>query len=143
MKQAKKIETKGNVTWLTGFVNALRLDGWANVFTGMGLKSKDSRKYSSVTWRRMCQADIENLYAGDAMAAKIVDLPVDQSMECGYKVTGLSTEEEKKLEMEKKRLKLDDTVIEAKKKARMYGGCLILKVYDDDLRLDTPRDPNS
>lgn len=115
-----------------------KTDGWSNVLTGLGKKSKDARQYSKVEWRLMTEHEVEHLYAGDAMAAKIVDKPVVDSLETGYTIGGISKEQEKRLKAELKRLKFDTTIAEAAKKGRLYGGAVILKVYSDDLRLETP-----
>ena len=51
----------------------LRLDGWANVVTGIGT-SKDRRSFSRVTSiRPILDAELEALYCEDDLAARIVE----------------------------------------------------------------------
>lgn len=136
---AQPTQKKG---WLTEFFNVQKIvDGWSNIITGLGTKERDARNYSTVTWRRMSETEIEEFYAGDAMAAKVVDLPVEESTEKGYKLTGITTEQEKKVKAELARLHFDECIVDAARKARLYGGSAILKVYDDDLILDAPAIP--
>lgn len=115
-----------------------RADGWSNILTGLGRRDKDARMASVIQWNRMSEHDMENLYAGDGMAAKVVDLPVDEATEKGYKLTGIENTEAIKISDAAKLLFFDDAVKEAARTARLYGGAAILKVYDDDLDLAAP-----
>lgn len=115
-----------------------RMDGWMNILTGVGTRSKDARTYSKVRWRRMTEDEQEHLYAGDGMAAKLVDLPVDESMKKGYEWTGIPEASIKKLSEYLALLGFDACIMEAAKKARIYGGSIILKNYTDDMELQDP-----
>jgi phage-related protein (TIGR01555 family) len=115
-----------------------RLDGWTNILTGLGKLAKDARVASEVKWTRMAEADIEHLYAGDAMAAKVADLPIEEATNKGYVITGISKAQLKKLRERLDELRFDKVIIESAKKGRVYGGAGILRVYDDDLRLERP-----
>lgn len=131
-------EKKSNITSIVERVQ-LKMDGWMNILSGFGVKSRDHRRSTTVTWFRMSEADIEHLYAAEPIAAKIVDLPVEEATMKGYKITGI--EEEGKLKALEDRLRalhFDQSCQEAWRKARMYGGAAILKVYDDKFKLDQP-----
>lgn len=112
-------------------------DAWSNVITGLGLKSRDARLATDVHWRRMSERDIEEMYAGDAMASKIVDLPVDEALEKGYELTGLDHVQHEHIKNRAAELHFDTAISDGARKARLYGGSGILKVYDDDLRIET------
>lgn len=137
MAKSKKAEPDDG--WLVGTIIKKKfIDGWTNILTGLGTRAKDARTYSSVAWNRLSETDIENLYAGDAMAAKVVDLVVEECFNEGYEITGLNNDQLKAVQKELKRLRFDTTFRTALSKARLYGGSLIFKVYDDDLRVERP-----
>jgi len=126
-------------TFLTDTINnKKRSDGWVNILQGLGT-SKDSRTAAYVDWKPMTEHDIEYTYAGAAMAKKVVDLPVEEAMQDGYKWTGITTEQEKTLIERLEQLRFDNTIIEGAVKGRLYGGSGILKAYNDDLRLELPK----
>lgn len=151
MSKSKKVSTVSSVeimdsasdksNFLVNFFGVQKImDGWKNILSGFGTKN-DARSYSQVNWRRMTEADLENLYAGDEMAAKIVDMPIEESTQKGYKIIGISTEQEKRLKTRAADLCVDDKIIEAWRYARMMGGGAILKLYGNDLALDKPINP--
>lgn len=118
-----------------------RVDGWSNVLLGLGTKAKDARLSSDIFWRRMAEVDIEHLYAGDAMAAKVVDLPVEEATNKGYQIIGLKPDVLKALREKLDSLSFDQAIIESARKARLYGGAAILKVYNDELKLERELNP--
>lgn len=125
--------------WLTNFFGSMKImDGWSNIMTGLGLRDKDARTHQRVRWKRMDQYEIESLYSGEAMAAKVVDQPVEEAMQTGYEWAGISKEQAKTLSTRLKELFFDENIKKAGKWARMYGGSAILKAYDDELRLEKP-----
>jgi len=141
-----KVDTKGAAeksgNWLKSFFsNQMRLDGWSNIISGLNRKEKDARTHQDIKWNKMTEVDIEHFYAGDAMATKIVDAPVAESLEKGYEWEGISTSEAERLNERLKELCFDDKIVEAGTKGRLYGGSAILKAYDDDLILQNAVDP--
>lgn len=125
--------------FLSDFISKVKkFDGWTNILTGIGLRSKDARLASEVKWRRLSETEIEELYAGDAMAAKVVDLVVEEATNKGYRITGVKPKQEDAIRARLKELHFDETIVEAAKKGRLYGGAAILKGYSDDLKLETP-----
>src|SRR5690606_3688605 len=71
-------------------------------------------------------------------AAKIVDMPVEDALDAGFEWTNISKAQQKQLNTRLKELHFIDKIDEGCKKGRQYGGAAILKVYNDDLKLDTP-----
>lgn len=132
-------EKKEDAGFVSSFIMAKKFfDGWSNFLTGLNTKTKDARTAAQVRWNKMSEVEIENLWAGDAIATKIVELPVDEALQKGYKLTGITPDEEKNVLARAKQLHFDNCNVDAAKKARGYGGAAILKVYNDDLKLDTP-----
>ena len=122
-----------------GFVK--RWDGWINALTGANIAGMDVRVNSIVEWKPMSETESAYLYAADSMAAKLVDKPVDHSLQAGYKWTGITEEEGKKLDAKLSALQFDTKLMEAWKKARMTGGAGIFKLYDDILDVKAPSNP--
>lgn len=111
---------------------ALRLDGWTNILTSIGIKGKDKRMTAEVEWERGNRDSFDHFYAADDIAGNIVDCVPDDAFTKGYKLKGV--EDQKLLEkiMDRGRqLKLDDRVLEAWKLARIHGGSGIIKVSED------------
>ena len=131
--------------FLTGFFQGVRkMDGWMNILTGLGRKDKDARDSSVVNWKKMPEYDIENMWAGDAIAAKVIELPPSESLEPGYKITGITESKREQYTTRLKELCFDDRVLDVATKARGYGGAALLKVYDgDDLMLEKPLNPEA
>jgi phage-related protein (TIGR01555 family) len=126
--------------WLTNFFTQMKhWDGWKNILTGLGT-GKDARTFSQAEWRKMSETDIENLYASSAMAEKICDMPIDDAFTDGFKFGGLGTSDLAKFQAEWDRLKATTHFRELFKRARQYGGACLLKVYNDDLRMENPVD---
>lgn len=68
---AAKNVSSGNIEVKPGTVK--RLDGWFNLFTGLGTARRDKRMAMQIEWRPLGEQDCEALHAQDDMAAKIVD----------------------------------------------------------------------
>lgn len=131
-----KVDSNG---WFGGFLQGMKkLDGWMNIISGIGTKNRDANTASKVSWEPMSELEIENFYAGEALAEKIVDMPADDALSSGYKIMGVKPDEEKRILERNKQLKGDFKILEAAKKARLYGGALMLKVYNDNLNLTAP-----
>lgn len=116
------------------FVN---LDGWANLFTGIGMKKHDKRKGRiwSKELKLLSQDELRTMYRGEGLATRIVNLPANEMLRAWFKVEG-----------DKDGLisqKLD--VLSAKKKLstalkwdRLFGGSLIIAGLDDGGGLEEP-----
>lgn len=121
----------------------LKVDGWANILTGLGIKGKDKRMDAEAVWKRMDESEAEQLYAADDIASKVVDYPVEDSLREGWKLIGVEEDQAKKLNSEfYDRLKLAGKVELAWKYARMYGGGGLLLMTDDTLDYSTPLNPD-
>jgi phage-related protein (TIGR01555 family) len=113
------------------------IDGWANILTGFGT-GKDARTAARVTWNKMSEIELEQLYAGAKMARKIVDLPIKTALKNGYKLTGIEKEQEQAIKKRAQELYFDEQIQDAAIKGRLYGGAAILKVYNDSNEIDQP-----
>ncbi len=116
----------------------MRLDGWFNLLTGMGVKGKDKRLSTSISpWLKAFEKDLEDLYAMDDMVAKIIDLPVDESMKKGWNLKGLDSDQLNQIYKREKELSFKEKFKQACIDARLYGGEGLV-LFNGDARLDAP-----
>ena len=55
----------------------LRNDGWANLLTGIGIKGRDKTAHTMyIADARLEYHDLTQMYRGDGLARRIIDLPV-------------------------------------------------------------------
>lgn len=110
-------------------VGQLVMDGWTNLLTGMGILNRDktrSTKYEYV--RKMSQIELTNLFRGDGLAKRVINLVVREMIRKGFKIIGDTDGIVKK---EYKRLNGDKYVAESERWARLYGGSLMVLWIDD------------
>ncbi len=123
--------------------NVANFDGWINVLTGLGKLGKDKRMSASVQFSPMLEVDAENLYAGDDMAGKIVDLLPDEATKEPFSLTKFDDLVSKAILKEVERLQLIPRVNKAWKTARMMGGAGLFIATDDAADLSKPLRPNA
>jgi phage-related protein (TIGR01555 family) len=115
-----------------------RYDGWMNLITGLG-SSRDKRTGARFVEDSFLSAeDLENLYNGDDMAAKAVEMIVVDSLASGITVTSgdAADASDAKEEADEVKALLDeldaeDKVAEAATWGRLYGAGAILLGAND------------
>lgn len=115
-------------------------DGWGNILTGLN-KARDARTSSCATWYPMRSIDIENLYAADAMAKKIVREPVAQALDKGFTFCGIKPEESQRLVEALNMIRFQERNYEAACDGRQYGGSALFMVTDSMVDLSMPMQP--
>lgn len=111
----------------------INLDGWMNVLTGLGIKNRDKKMSAEVSYSRLEEQEAEQMYAGDAMCRKVVDIVPDDALRKGFHITGIESDLEKKIQ---KRLVDLNAVAHIKKtwqNARLYGGSALFVVQKGTL----------
>lgn len=116
----------------------MKLDGWINVLTGLGIKNKDKKVSSEIIWERPVEVELEEFYAGDALARKIVELPVFEALNKGYQVKGFKKEQNEKLTQAGESLKVPTHIVDAWTSARLYGGAGLVLVTDGLAKSELP-----
>lgn len=111
---------------------ALVQDGWSNINSGLGDPTRDKRKSAALAVTRLTYADAANLYRGDKMAAKVIDVPAAEMVREWFDVEiegqeGLSEKIERRL----KDLGAKSAFKQALTWAREFGGAGILIGADD------------
>ena len=125
---------------------ALKMDGWANVLTGMGT-DKDKRTGGQINRKKTWQREVELLHDNDDIAKKVVNEIPDRGTTkwIDHKVG----EEEGGIEQANKIVEFEKELLVKKKFkqawawARMYGGAGIFISVDDGQELDKPLNLNS
>lgn len=142
-----------------------RSDGWANVFTALGDATRDKRMGARFGVTRVTELEAEELYRGDDMAARVIELPPNMALRNGFTV-GISSleaegdalptpkveqtdaapgptesdahETEEAIAAWLDELNTIPTLIEARCWERAYGGCAMLMGIDDGQAFDKP-----
>lgn len=129
----------------------LRLDnlqnGWSNMLTGINIKGKDKRVSAEVNWVRLTESDVENLYAADDVAGRVVELPPSLGLRNGIKVKipqdQGGNEKAKEFNKELERLQVMKKLRQGEIWARMYGGAGLFINANDSADLSKPLNINS
>lgn len=107
-------------------------DGFKNLLKGFGSDNdtRNSTTYSITGRISNLYAMLEDLYVTNSMAAKAVDIPIDDAFREGREITSLKDEELKQFNKTYK--KLDKKISYALKMARTYGGSFLVVITKDE-----------
>lgn len=119
----------------------LTFDGWKNILTGLGMSGKDKRTGADIDYARMDQRTAELLYAGDDMAAKIVNTLPEEMIREGFEIKH-DGKDFPTLNSDIMNI-LDDLgaiakIEEGLKWGRMYGGAGTIMGVDDGQEANEP-----
>lgn len=110
----------------------IKSDGWSNLITKSGFTNRDKRTGATIEPANLSRDDEKMLYRHNAIAARIVDLLPVEAMREGYDIRVEEDEDmSEELEREHRRLKVSETVLQALKWQRAFGGAVILLGAND------------
>jgi len=113
-----------------------RLDGWLNVLTGLGRKSRDkSRNTRFQTGELLDDQTLSDIYTFDGMGAKIVKAVADDMTKEWVTV---ENDDDKKILKALKELKTQSVFNQALKWSRCFGGSLIVIGFENGGDLKNP-----
>ena len=127
--------------------NAVKHDGWMNLFTGLGTKADKTKSTMAMPTGFLTDAEKEIIYADDGLGARIVDLLPEDMMKQGWHYV-FDNEKEGIDDFSKvysrifKDIKANHKIAQALKWARLYGGALVLLGVYDGQTLDQPLNLN-
>jgi phage-related protein (TIGR01555 family) len=121
-------------------VNKVNNDGWQNVLSGLNVENKDKLLEGKPFFKLLNQSDFDNLYAGDDIARKIVDLIPNIGIKKGINIEGIEDIQKDKIFEKMKSIQVLDKILKAWKLARLYGGAGILLSVSDGNDLEEPLD---
>jgi phage-related protein (TIGR01555 family) len=131
MRRTKKVPKARNV---------LTLDGWENVYTGLGQAERDKRRGSAFQAEVITQDVAQDLWQGDDILARAVETPADEMLREGFnvKIEG-DRDLSEELDNEHVRLGTEAIAMEALNYARAFGGAgIIAGPLDGSVDLEKP-----
>lgn len=105
-------------------------DGLANALSGLNTE-RDKAAHSYYAEPTVDPLELVNAYRGSWMARKIVDIPALDSCR-NWRAWQASQQQIELIEAEEKRLNVRGKVLEARKKARLFGGAAVYADFGDD-----------
>lgn len=117
-------------------IDTVRKDDWMNILTGLGVSGMDKSVSNTFRVQRlMSYTDLSNLYLGEGMAKRIVDLIPDEMTRQWFTIPA-DTDGAIIEKMQDLNLKAELTNMLTW--ARLYGGCLAILGIDDGGELTDP-----
>jgi len=130
-RQSRVDAREAEIATLRAEISSARVDGWANVLTGLG-SSNDKRMGGMVTVRKFSYADCEALYRGSDMAARIADSVPDEMTREGWDLQCENdSETSEAVGQQWEDLDVESRYNLALKWARAFGGAGIIVGADD------------
>lgn len=115
-----------------------RVDGWGNLFTGMGISGIDKKKSTQFTLGTvLAKPTLEALYRQDGLARRVLTLPVNDMMRKWFKVEG---DTDNAIIGELDKLQARQIFRSAIQWGDLYGGSLIVMGLDDGQEMKFPLD---
>jgi len=135
---------------MTGYKEMLaravaRVDGWANVLTGVG-QVMGRRSRGSYEWQgqgRLSDAQLEDLHNGDPYAARICEAVPKHALRRGFKVKVGDVALETAVARDVARVQVVPRMREAWTWARAFGGGAVVIGADDGRLASEPLDPTA
>lgn len=115
-----------------------RFDGWASILTGRGTSRDKSTLGDFQPDTRLSMGQVEELYAGDAMAAKVIDIPVGDMTREGIEFKTEDAASAEAVAQALRDLWLVNRYAEGERDSRIYGGALVVFGVDDGQEPDQP-----
>jgi phage-related protein (TIGR01555 family) len=138
-------ETKPGVI---GKVRKYAKDGWSNLITGLNAAATAKKRQTRHRYDGLItDQELESMYAEDGLAARIVDLLVDDMFREGWKYQFPTLEELEAEKLSEQYMGVIEAVsayqkcAEGLKWARLYGGSIILIGVTDGMTPDKPLNP--
>lgn len=113
--------------------DAQRVDGWLNILTGLGIAARDKRTGTRIaTLGPAVEEELEALFHGDDMIARVCELPPHEMVRKGITIT-VEDDVDAAVAMSQRLETLGamKAILEALVWARVFGGALIVVGADD------------
>jgi hypothetical protein len=121
--------------------DAIREDGWRNVFTKLGVRGGDKRLEADFCTEEVSDQQGASLWLGNDIAARIIEKIPEEMMRAGFEVNIQADEENEEsddprqvaedMESVCDDLCLSDAAVRALEYERAYGGAAILPIVND------------
>lgn len=100
-----------------------RVDGWVNLLAGLGKRSDKTKHNDWGGYTLFEDNTLSNLYDGDGLASKIIDVIPDDMTRNGWEI---KNDENNLIKKEMSRLNVRTVINKALKYARLYRGAIIV-----------------
>lgn len=110
--------------------------GYSNVFLSVGGKSDRSAQTRYTMSAPMQQTELEDLYTGDGLARRIIDLPAEEMVRAGYEIEGV--EDQKKIKSALENINAVGKLCNALRWSSLHGGALVVLLVNDGGTLEDP-----
>ena len=119
-------------------MDSIKVDGWMNVLTGLGMRGRDKNINAHFRMERIFeQAELDQLYRSDGVTRRIMDIVPSEMVRQGWEIEGDSDQDiNRKMES----IKSQPNLITLLRWARLYGGSLCVMGIADGLPLEEPVD---
>lgn len=117
----------------------INFDGWVNALTNLGVLNKDKRLGAQAQYDLPNEIELEELYASDEIATKLVDKLPEEGLRAGFKIINVDQNKADTIEsyLEGK-LQASLKLFEVWSKARLYGGAGLFMVGARTQSLEQP-----
>lgn len=122
-------------------LTSIRMDGWVNLFTGLGTALRDKTTASRfVVSSSLSPDELSSMYEGNDLAARICDVVPDEMMRAGFDLTAEGSTKESDVLRRYDELEAHTRIVEAMTWGRVYGGGAIYLGIEDGLAESEPID---
>ena len=115
-------------------------DGYMNMLNKVGTQQDNSISYQYNREWTATDLELENLYEGNGLFAKIIDRPSEEAVKHGLAIDYGDEEIENYIESRLDELGYEEKFATAEKWTRLYGGAIIVMLVDDGGGLEEPLD---
>lgn len=112
------------------------LDGFKNLVTNLGVRGRDKTTANQIGAAYMfTYPELDALYVGDGLAARIVDMPAEDATRAGWDIEG---DPDGKLAKAMHSIGVKKEFTDALRWKRLFGGAITIMLWDDGMPLDVP-----
>src|SRR5690606_34071786 len=105
------------------------MDGWSNFFTGIGVQGVDRKMATTFSAKSLIPENVlRNLYRGDGLAKRIIELPTLAMLRRGFEVEG---DPDAMVVARLEETKIMKNLEELVRWSRLFGGALGVLGADD------------
>ena len=110
---------------------AERADGWFSSLSGFGITGKDKRQSVLHSARDLSRPEIEDLWRGNDLAARIIETIPNEALRRGFEINAGDKELSEDISGFLEEQELTPTLLKAKQYERAWGGSAIYPVIND------------
>lgn len=115
---------------------SLRSDGWANIYTGMGVTGVDKQLGTSFgRVQQLYEQQLTDLYRGDGFAKRTIDLPTGEMLREGFLIHG---DTDNLINKTLQHMRAKQSILQAIRWAKLYGGGIVVMLLNDGGKLEMP-----